>query len=86
MRYGWIIATYTDHGQLNRRVRICRHYSEETAAKAWKRISRWHGPRSNATGTGSSINWRVWQERRHTNEIINDTGSYGYKSYTHLVY
>lgn len=84
MRYGWIIATYTDHGQFNRRVRMCRHYSEEAAAKAWKRLIRWHGPRSRSTA--SSGGWRIWQERRYDNVIINDTGSYGYKDYRHLVH
>jgi len=83
--YTWVIATYSDHGQFNRRVRMCRHYSEEAAAKAWKKIVRWHGPRA-AGAIGSGIGWRMWQERRDTNEIINDTGSYGYKSYTNLIY
>jgi hypothetical protein len=71
-----IITTYSDGGMLNGRQIIGRHFSDVAAKNAWKRIRRWYG---HGTLYGS---WRLWQvDHRLGDKIINDTGSYGHKSY-----
>jgi hypothetical protein len=82
-KYQWVIATYCDYGAFNRRSIMGRHYSEEAAAKAWKRYAAWHAGNIRA---GSTPVYRVWQERRdytpfEQREIVNDTGNYGHKTF-----
>jgi hypothetical protein len=81
-KYQWVIATYCDYGVFNRRSIMNRHYSEEAAAKAWKKLMAWYADRGNSV----TPIYRIWQERREylpfeQREIVNDTGNYGHKTF-----
>ena len=71
-----IITTYSDGGRLDGRQIMGRHFSEQAAQNAWKRIKRYYGG-----GNSYYSSWRLWQVDHRTDEIINDTGSYGHKTY-----
>lgn len=68
----WEYATYCDYGNPNHRTRITRHFSKAAAIRAFKRWRTWY---SHEGGRPERHLWRCWQEKRSTNEIINDTGS-----------
>jgi hypothetical protein len=77
-KHDWQFATMCDYGSVGRRTIIMRHYSPETAEKAWHRMKSWYGPLATYKVHRS---YRVWQVDRAGN-IINDTGVYGHRNYS----
>jgi hypothetical protein len=69
--WNWDYATYCDFGDETKKRRISKHFSLTAADRAFKRLSAIYSHRSRIS---SRENWRLWQENRAGDHIINDTG------------
>jgi hypothetical protein len=71
-KWDYEYRTFCDFGTPGRRDVIANHFSLAAAQKAFKRWKKWYSYEGNISGRHL---YRCWQEKRYTNEIINDTGS-----------